>query len=106
MTCIQIGLIQGNFDGRIQLRPSDTDGELFLGGDELFRTNGWTQVLIGQGVVPEHYQPIVDNMADDEFKAYMKGFRDHVNKSLDLLPNHEEFIARYCAMRSESPMPA
>jgi hypothetical protein len=29
----------------------------------------------------------------------MEGFRDHVNKSLGLLPGHEEFIARYCAMR-------
>ena len=73
-------------------------GMVFLGGDELFRTNGWSQVLIGQGVEPKCYQPMVDNMADGEFRAYMKGFRDHVATNVNLLPNHEEFIARYCSM--------
>lgn len=81
-------------------------GMVFLGGDELFRTNGWTQVLIGQGVLPKHYQPIVDNMDDNEFKSYMAGFRDHVAKNLDLLPHHEDFIARYCAVAEPAPMSA
>lgn len=75
-------------------------GMVFLGGDELFRTNGWSQVLIGQGFIPKRYQPMVDNMADNEFQAYMKGFRNHVAGNLSLLPSHEEFIARYCAMDS------
>ncbi len=75
-------------------------GMVFLGGDELFRTNGWTQVLIGQGFEPKQYQPIVDNMPDEEFKAYMAGFRNHVSKNLSMLPSHEDFIARYCAIRS------
>lgn len=77
-------------------------GMLALGGDELFRSNGWTQVLIGQGFGPKYYQPIVDNMADNEFKAYLKGFRDHVASNLSLLSNHEDFIARYCAMESKA----
>lgn len=81
-------------------------GMMFLGGDELFRTNGWTQVLIGQGVVPKHYQPMVDNMADAEFKAYMKGFRDHVSKNLGLLPDHEEFIARHCGIKQHIAVPS
>lgn len=73
-------------------------GMVFLGGDELFRTNGWTQVLIGQGFTPENYQPIVDNMSDMEFRAYMTGFRDHIANNISRLPGHEEFIAQYCAM--------
>ncbi len=81
-------------------------GMMFLGGDELFRTNGWSQVLIGQGFAPKNYQPIVDNMADDEFIAYMKGFRDHIASNVNLLPRHEEFIARYCSMSEELSQPA
>ena len=73
-------------------------GMIFLGGDELFRTNGWSQVLIGQGFEPKRYQPMVDNMGDDEFRAYLTGFREHVANSLSRLSGHEEFIARYCAM--------
>lgn len=81
-------------------------GMVFLGGDELFRTNGWTQVLIGQGVEPKNYQPIVDNMPDEEFKAYMTGFRNHISKNLLLLPDHEQFIAQYCAISQRDKMPA
>ncbi len=73
-------------------------GMVFLGGDELFRTNGWTQVLIGQGFTPANYQPIVDNMSNTEFSQYMTGFRDHISRNLALLPSHEQFIAQYCAM--------
>lgn len=73
-------------------------GMVFLGGDELFRTNGWTQVLIGQGFVPRDYQPIVDNMSDAEFSQYVNSFRDHIAANLAQLPSHEEFIARYCAI--------
>ncbi len=73
-------------------------GMVFLGGDELFRTNGWAQVLIGQGFVPRDYQPIVDNMSDAEFIQYMNGYRDHIANHLAQLLPHEQFIARYCAM--------
>lgn len=73
-------------------------GMIFVGGEELFRHNGWSQVLIGQGWMPKHYQPIVDNMNDQEFKDYMRNFREYVNKNLNILPDHEDFIAKYCAM--------
>lgn len=81
-------------------------GMVFLGGDELFRHNGWTQVLIGQGVIPKYYQPIVDNMDDQEFTTYMANFREHVSRNLQLLPSHEAFIAQYCAMNMPSTAPA
>jgi tryptophan halogenase len=74
-------------------------GMVFLGGDELFRHNGWTQVMIGQGFYPKAYQPIVDNMSDPEFIKYLNGFKEHVAKNVALLPKHEEFIARYCAVQ-------
>jgi len=73
-------------------------GMIFLDGEELFRHNGWSQVMIGQGLHPQAYQPIVDNMSDDEVVRYLNGFKDHVQKNISLLPEHEKFIAGYCAM--------
>lgn len=72
-------------------------GMIFLGGDELFRHNGWSQVLIGQGFDPKAYQPIIDNMSNTEILQYLNGFKEHVAKNVSLLPEHEAFIARYCA---------
>ena len=79
-------------------------GMIFLGGDELFRHNGWTQVMIGQGFLPARYQPVVDNMSDEEMRNYLISYRDHVVRGASALPAHEEFIARYCAMRKPEAM--
>jgi tryptophan halogenase len=79
-------------------------GMIYLGGDELFRHNGWSQVMIGQGVIPRDYQPIVDNMSDKEMLEYLNGFKNHVASNAALLPEHEQFIARYCAFESPTPV--
>src|SRR5690606_37761189 len=71
-------------------------GMIFLGDDELFRHNAWSQVMIGQGFNPLHYQPIVDNMSDAETVRYLNGFRDHIARNVDLLPAHNSFVERYC----------
>lgn len=81
-------------------------GMIYLGGDELFRHNGWSQVMIGQGVIPKTYQPIVDNMGDKEILEYLNGFKDHVAKNASMLPPHEQFIERYCAFEKSPPLPA
>jgi len=72
---------------------------VFLVGEELFRHNGWTQVLLGQGFEPKLYQPVVDNMSDSELLEYLKGFQEHVAKNTSMLPTHDEFLARYCVSK-------
>lgn len=63
---------------------------------EIFRVDSWTQVMLGQGVVPEQYHPIVHAMSDKELTSFLDGFRINVNKAVDKLPSHQAFINRYC----------
>lgn len=35
-------------------------GRIFVAADELFRVDSWTQVMIGQGIIPERYHPVVN----------------------------------------------
>jgi len=72
-------------------------GMIFLGDDELFRHNAWSQVMIGQGFHPMHYQPIVDNMSDAETVRYLNGFREHIARNVSLLPIHNNFVDQYCS---------
>lgn len=63
---------------------------------ELFRLDSWLQVMIGQGVMPSGYHPIVDLMPEIELKAFLNGIKDEVNANMAELSKHQEFLSHYC----------
>jgi tryptophan halogenase len=72
-------------------------GRIFIGADELFRVDSWTQVMIGQGIIPKQYHPTVNEISDAELIRFLHGFKEHVEKNVALIPAHNDFIKRYCA---------
>lgn len=64
---------------------------------ELFRVDSWVQVMIGQGVIPKQYHPIVRTMSENDIKKFMSGLTQFINSSVSALPNHQDFIAQYCS---------
>lgn len=73
-------------------------GRTFIGSDELFRVDSWTQVMIGQGIVPRNYHPIVNNMPEAELARFLTGFKANIEENVALMPSHADFIKSYCAM--------
>ena len=63
---------------------------------DIFRENSWTQVMLGQGIEPQRYHPIVDMMGDAELRQFMQIQRQKVDHVLKQLPTHQEFLNRYC----------
>ena len=63
---------------------------------DIFRENSWTQVMLGQGIEPQSYHPIVDMMSDQELRQFMQIQGQKVDHTLKQLPTHQEFINRYC----------
>ncbi len=63
---------------------------------ELFRIDSWTQVMLGQGIMPEHYHQIVDNMSDAELNRFLAGLKQMVDKQVAQMPSHQMFINQYC----------
>lgn len=78
---------------RIQLFK-DT-GRVFRDGNELF-DDSWQQVMIGQGIMPAQYHPIVDMMSDDELKGFLDHIKSNVDKTVERLPGHKEYLRQYC----------
>lgn len=64
---------------------------------ELFRLDSWTQVMLGQGLYPEQYHPIVDSMKTNDLNDFLKGLHDQVSRVVDKLPRHDDFVRQYCA---------
>ncbi len=71
-------------------------GRVFKVPTELFGENSWTQVMLGQGLVPEQYHPIVNMMSDDELNSFLRGIDQYVNTLVAQLPSHQDFINHYC----------
>ena len=63
---------------------------------ELFRIDSWTQVMLGQGIMPKHYHQIVDNMTDTDLKRFLAGLKQMVDKQVAQMPSHQDFIDQYC----------
>ncbi len=64
--------------------------------NELFGENSWIQVMLGQGIMPEQYHPVVDVMSDDELTRFMQGIKSTVDKTVATLPGHQAYVERYC----------
>lgn len=75
-------------------------GRVFKVPNELFGENSWVQVMLGQGIVPEQYHPIVDMMPDAELEEFLVTIRDSVKRIANQLPSHQTFISGYCGAAS------
>lgn len=71
-------------------------GRVFKLPTELFGENSWIQVMLGQGITPEQYHPIVNMMSDDELSQFLTGIHGSVDKLVEQLPEHQRFIDYYC----------
>jgi tryptophan halogenase len=71
-------------------------GLVFEAEFDIFRENSWTQVMMGQGIEPQSYHPIVDMMGEQELRRFMQVQGQRVDHVLKQLPTHQQFIDRYC----------
>ena len=71
-------------------------GRVFKKAGELFGESSWIQVMLGQGLLPEQYHPIVDLMSDEELKSFLSTIKNNVQRKVESWPDHYDFIQHYC----------
>lgn len=71
-------------------------GQVFKKADELFGETSWIQVMMGQGLMPEQYHPIVDMMGDDELRDFLNNIEAGVKRQVKNWPDSNDFIRHYC----------
>ena len=73
-------------------------GHAFQKSDELFRVDSWSQVMLGQGILPKSWHPAAKMMSDDQLsRALLKG-QQEIKQRVKQLPEHESFLKQYCAI--------
>ena len=72
-------------------------GGIFREHEELFTEVGWLQVLVGQGVLPQRYHPIADQIEPGELADYMATVELLYRRESSRMTGHAAFIAKHCA---------
>ena len=64
---------------------------------ELFIETNWLAVYLGQGIVPQAFDPRAECMSDEEIRNRMQLMREYLQGAAKALPTHAESIDEYCA---------
>ncbi len=68
-------------------------GRVFRRDDDLFTIDSWLAVMLGQGIEPRGYDPLIDALPVTEIEGLVRHVRDAVSRTAAALPRHEAFIA-------------
>jgi tryptophan halogenase len=68
---------------------------------ELFHPHSWVQVMIGQGLYPEHRHGAGRILPPEALKIELEKLSGFVNHNLAKLPDHNDFIKQYCPVQNE-----
>jgi tryptophan halogenase len=73
---------------------------------ELFNVVSWVSVMLGQGILPDDYEPVVDGLDENKVAQALEQMRLAMIETAQRLPSHEEFVAQCCAPPNASAQPA
>jgi tryptophan halogenase len=71
-------------------------GRVVRTDNELFAEAGWLQVLYGQNLQPDSYNPLADLLSEGDIKEYLDSISDVVAKCADAMPSHAAYIEQFC----------
>jgi tryptophan 7-halogenase len=62
--------------------------------DELFLDDSWGQVMIGQGILPQGWSPLADNVPGEDVGPFLESLAKSYQAKARQLPTHADFVAQ------------
>lgn len=72
------------------------NGRIFRTNNEMFNDLSWLEVMVGQGLMPESFHPLVDLLSETHIEEKLDSIHSVIQRSVDYMPSHQEFIDRHC----------
>lgn len=72
------------------------NGRIYRNSSEMFNDLSWLEVMHGQGIRPRAYHPLVDRMTQEAIAQRLVSVKRVIDKSVDYMPTHAQFIAEHC----------
>jgi tryptophan halogenase len=73
-----------------------SSGRFFHKNDELFGDVSWAQVMLGQGIQPQSYHPLVDNSDEEPVYKMLANVKSVMHAVVGQMPTHAQYIAQHC----------
>jgi tryptophan halogenase len=72
-------------------------GRILQENHELFPTQSWLYVMLGQNVMPAENDPLVNVFDPKAVSETLHHVRDVIARCATAMPKHEDYIAQNCA---------
>lgn len=76
-------------------------GRIFRDQEDLFKETSWLQVMVGQGLMAEGHNAMADLIDDAQLAGFLANVKTIIDRAVDGLPSHADFIARTCPMSAD-----
>ena len=71
-------------------------GRFFRYEGDLFTETSWVAVFLGQNILPESYNPVIDGLSERDIDAGLNAIKSELARDVPHMPSHAEFLSRYC----------
>ncbi len=86
--------LPGSLQAKLDLFSSY--GRVFRQDDDIFAVDNWLAVMLGQGITPQSYDPMVNSLPLHEVKNLVSHVRRAVSTAAYALPRHDAFVSAIC----------
>jgi tryptophan halogenase len=74
-----------------------TLGRLVSVGPELFQNNNWLAVMLGQGLIPRHHDPLIAMQPNPDAARFMGSLKQAMAEAVAIMPDHGDYLNRLLA---------
>lgn len=85
-----------------KMRLWEQSGVIAKEEGELFTEEGWTQVLVGQGVEPKSHTPLTAGIDANELGGFLASLAKAYEQRAEALPTHEQWISHVMSGKARS----
>ncbi|MEO1574573.1 MAG: tryptophan 7-halogenase, partial [Pseudomonadota bacterium] len=72
------------------------NGTLTKDNLDIFLEPSWLQVMLGQGIEPEDYHPLANNLTDAQLRDKLAQTKATKLQPLEKIPSHDAFLEAFC----------
>jgi tryptophan halogenase len=75
-----------------------SQGRISAEASDIFQERNWVQVMQGQDIHPEGYNPIIEVIHERDIANYFTGLRQSIQQLVAEMPSHAQFIRDQCSL--------
>jgi len=75
-----------------KIRLYSANARVFRDQYELFAEQSWVAVMNGQGIEPNGYHPVVDNLSEKQLTEFLAGVRTSISQIVARQPSHQDYL--------------